>query len=311
MAGDYIPFDHDFPEKPEVTALSQDTSVTIAEIMLRFHKLWRQFDRHTPDGFLENIGPKGLAILCGGDESFWLTVADIGWLIFRDDGCQMVGFVERLDRGKGCAYKRMRTAAQLKAKAAERKRRQRERDKRRDTPRDTKRDRGRDTKRDTPVTPPVTKGPQNQNQEPEPITKNQEPESKPEPKKVLPSEACTEPTHTSASEPAGGGPSYTFPVVGKGTKTWTLPADELDRYREAYPDLDIDAEMRKAQRWCETNSAKRKTRTGMLRFLTSWLNRAQNSGRGTRASPPPGMSEREVRNVEATKAWLEKRDGHG
>ena len=103
MAGDYIPFDHDFPEKPETIAIHEKTGVTIAEIMLRCHKLWRAFDRHTVDGFLPNVGPKGLAALCGGDENFWILVAEMGWLIFHDGGVEMPGFAQRLCGRRGCA----------------------------------------------------------------------------------------------------------------------------------------------------------------------------------------------------------------
>ncbi len=103
MAGDYIPFDHDFPEKPETIAIHEKSGVTIAEIMLRCHKLWRAFDRHTVDGFLPNVGPKGLAALCGGDENFWILVAEMGWLIFHDGGVEMPGFAQRLCGRRGCA----------------------------------------------------------------------------------------------------------------------------------------------------------------------------------------------------------------
>ena len=37
MAGDFVPFDHDFPEKPETLRICSHTSVTVAQLMLRLH----------------------------------------------------------------------------------------------------------------------------------------------------------------------------------------------------------------------------------------------------------------------------------
>lgn len=91
--------------------------------------------------------------------------------------------------------------------------------------------------------------------------------------------------HVTATPPS----EFTFPTTGKGSKTWTLPATKLAEYREAYPSLDVDVELRKARQWCRDNPAKRKTAGGMLRFLTTWLNRAQDRGGGARASPPGQM----------------------
>ena len=47
---------------------------------------------------------------------------------------------------------------------------------------------------------------------------------------------------------------------------------------EAYPDLDIGAEIRKATAWCVANP-RRTPRRGVKRFLTSWLNRADERRR--------------------------------
>lgn len=124
----------------------------------------------------------------------------------------------------------------------------------------------------------------------------------PNPKKEIPSESCTEPA-TPHSVPTG----YVFPVTGKGKHTWTLPADELERYRAAFPGLDLDAQLRLAVRWCETNPGRRKTARGMLAFLTRWFGRVQDSGRTSgHAEAPVGMSAKEARSVEAGLRWLER-----
>jgi len=48
--------------------------------MTRLHKLWRMFDRQTTDGVLPGSRLCVLQSTCGGDESFWDGVVDVGWL---------------------------------------------------------------------------------------------------------------------------------------------------------------------------------------------------------------------------------------
>lgn len=71
---------------------------------------------------------------------------------------------------------------------------------------------------------------------------------------------------------------FVFPTTGKGKAEWTLPQAKLDEYAQAYPGLDVKAEMSKARQWCRDKPRQRKTAGGMQAFLTSWLNRAQNRG---------------------------------
>jgi len=99
MAGDWIPFDHDFPEKPEVLAIFSATKAPIGEIMLRLHRFWRTVDRQTEDGHLPDVGPDVLPELCGGNAKFWEAVRAVGWLGVADDGhVFMPGFVERFGK---------------------------------------------------------------------------------------------------------------------------------------------------------------------------------------------------------------------
>jgi hypothetical protein len=56
---------------------------------------------------------------------------------------------------------------------------------------------------------------------------------------------------------------------------------EADREKDAaaYPGVDVMQEYLKMQRWLEANPKNRKTRSGIKRFINSWLERAQNSAR--------------------------------
>ena len=71
-----------------------------------------------------------------------------------------------------------------------------------------------------------------------------------------------------------------FPVVGKPkVPTWWLTQAKMDEYLEAYPDIDVLGEFRKTLQWLRDNPSKRKTASGMGKFLNNWLGRAQNDGR--------------------------------
>lgn len=96
-------------------------------------------------------------------------------------------------------------------------------------------------------------------------------------------------------EPDPPVPGLDFPVDGTGpastrAPTWSATRGVIRSLSEAFPSLDVEGECRKAKAWVEANPAKRKTASGMRRFLVNWLSRAQNSGRGTaqaRGSPAP------------------------
>ncbi len=56
-----------------------------------------------------------------------------------------------------------------------------------------------------------------------------------------------------------------------------LPTEaEISEYTCLYPSVDIIAEFRKIRAWCISNPAKKKTKTGVKRFINSWLSREQD-----------------------------------
>jgi|SaaInlStandDraft_4_1057021.scaffolds.fasta_scaffold11066_3 hypothetical protein len=52
----------------------------------------------------------------------------------------------------------------------------------------------------------------------------------------------------------------------------------VDDYKELYQAVDIVQEIRKMKGWLMSNPSKRKTRRGVLRFVTNWLSREQDKG---------------------------------
>lgn len=67
------------------------------------------------------------------------------------------------------------------------------------------------------------------------------------------------------------------PVVLNDGTEWRPDIGLYDEYKKLYPAVDIDEEFRKMRAWCLSNSKKRKTKSGVKRFVNSWLDRAQNS----------------------------------
>lgn len=81
---------------------------------------------------------------------------------------------------------------------------------------------------------------------------------------------------------------FEFPTRGK-KRSYTLPASKLAQYRDSFPGLAIEVELRKAVQWCRDNESKQKTERGMPAFLGRWLGRACDKGGaspGVTRAPP-------------------------
>ncbi len=57
---------------------------------------------------------------------------------------------------------------------------------------------------------------------------------------------------------------------------WRPTQDQYEEYRRLFPAVDIDAEFRSMRAWCQANPSKRKTKSGVMRFVQAWLSRTQN-----------------------------------
>jgi len=66
---------------------------------------------------------------------------------------------------------------------------------------------------------------------------------------------------------------------------------EIAEYRAAYPRIDPLAEARKARAWCLANTANRKSRRGVGKFLNGWMARAQKDAE---KQPAPAGSRKRV-----------------
>lgn len=99
-----------------------------------------------------------------------------------------------------------------------------------------------------------------------------------------PSDSCAEPEKPASTqqEPA----VFTLPL-NDGTEHRVTQAD-FDKYESLYPAVDVMQELRKMAGWLDGNPKNRKTKSGIRRFINSWLARAQDQGSAnTRNGPKP------------------------
>lgn len=72
-----------------------------------------------------------------------------------------------------------------------------------------------------------------------------------------------------------------FPCDGA-PREWHLTRKQVAEWRELFPRLDMGAECRAALAWIKADPNRKKTASGMKRFLVSWFTRTQNR------TPPQG-----------------------
>lgn len=63
--------------------------------------------------------------------------------------------------------------------------------------------------------------------------------------------------------------------------SFVITEDDAEKDQKAYPAIDVISEYQKMSRWLDANQKNRKTRSGIKRFINSWLSRAQNSARAS------------------------------
>lgn len=77
-------------------------------------------------------------------------------------------------------------------------------------------------------------------------------------------------------------PTFISIILNNGSY-YDVPMSKVERWKELYPAVDVEQELRKMAGWSEENQKKRKTRTGVGVFINNWLAREQDKG-GKRTS---------------------------
>lgn len=115
------------------------------------------------------------------------------------------------------------------------------------------------------------------------------------------------------AEPEGSTLFITLPLNDK--TEFPIFEDKLAEWEGLYPAADVRQELRNMRGWCTANPKNCKTRSGILRFVTSWLSKAQNSGGSNAKAKRNGEHQTPVQRVQATFARLrasgENLDGGG
>ena len=77
---------------------------------------------------------------------------------------------------------------------------------------------------------------------------------------------------------------------------------DIDEWRTTFPNVDVMQQLQAMKLWCKDNPKRRKTKKGVRRFVSNWLDREQNRGGVTQnvpyyqpqpSSPPPDSYKRE------------------
>lgn len=121
----------------------------------------------------------------------------------------------------------------------------------------------------------------------EPITSNQKPEEKPSCAAALDEDgnSGTDAGVTiSAKKPAAPAdpPAYTLPL-NTGDE-FGITEQRVAEFAMLYPAVDVMQELRNMRGWLTTNPTKRKTKTGILKFVNAWLSKRQDSAGAQRGN---------------------------
>lgn len=59
---------------------------------------------------------------------------------------------------------------------------------------------------------------------------------------------------------------------------YPISQSDIDEWQAAFPNVNVMQQLKAMKLWCKDNAKKRKTKNGIRRFVTNWLDREQNRG---------------------------------
>ena len=86
-----------------------------------------------------------------------------------------------------------------------------------------------------------------------------------------------------------------FPVIGTAPGPYVLSEEQVTEWTTLFPGLNVRQEAQKALAWVRANSGRKKTLSGMPRFLVNWLSRATDT-----SHPSAGSSQLLTRRNQTT-----------
>ena len=91
--------------------------------------------------------------------------------------------------------------------------------------------------------------------------------------------SCSEPSKNNGSKPAAPPSKILESIPTNKNEEYPVTAEMIAEYARAYPAVDIRQQIRKMRAWAVSNPTKRKTKSGMPRFINAWLAKEQDSGK--------------------------------
>lgn len=107
------------------------------------------------------------------------------------------------------------------------------------------------------------------------LSENDTKESKVKKSKVNINNNCAMPS-AEAADTAGENIFITLPLNDK--SKYQVSVFDIRHYKELYPAVDVEQQLRSMLGWLEANPNRRKTKNGIKGFITKWLNKAQDRG---------------------------------
>lgn len=90
---------------------------------------------------------------------------------------------------------------------------------------------------------------------------------------------CTEPQ----------APSVLTLLLNDGSE-YPISQSDIDEWQAAFPNVNVMQQLKAMKLWCKDNAKKRKTKNGIRRFVTNWLDREQNRGGYKQPQPSSGAA---------------------
>lgn len=84
---------------------------------------------------------------------------------------------------------------------------------------------------------------------------------------------CAEPKHLATA------PVFIEIPLNDGS-LYSVLCSDVEEWKNCYPAVDVEQQLRSMKSWCNCNPAKRKTRKGVMRFIDNWLSKEQNKYHG-------------------------------
>ena len=94
---------------------------------------------------------------------------------------------------------------------------------------------------------------------------------------------CAKPSHEDSTQNVE--PAFIEMPLIDGT-LYAVTQTDVKRYKELFPAVDVEQELRSMTAWLENNPKNRKTRGGIKRYISNWLIRKQNRSQTQKPKQP-------------------------